>query len=179
MAEIIIEAKDVPADLAEFFEPIEFNTKPDTWTISTKPFKGAHFACVDEETECLTRTGWQSYVDLEKRELIASFDLASGKLSWTPLLGVSQYDVRDETMIQAGNRDLSLLLTPNHRCVVRRRTSTQSVSTEYEVVQAHLLNSRHYIPVAAEWQDNREAIELDPLLAELFWMVCNGRLDTT
>ena len=40
---IILEAKDVPPDLAEYFEPIT-ETKFDTWRIATTPYSGAHFA---------------------------------------------------------------------------------------------------------------------------------------
>ena len=40
---IVLEAKDVPPDLAEYFEPIT-ETKPDVWKVATKPFKEAHFA---------------------------------------------------------------------------------------------------------------------------------------
>jgi len=40
---ILLEAKDVPPDLAEYFEPLT-ETKPDVWTIATQPYSGAHFA---------------------------------------------------------------------------------------------------------------------------------------
>jgi|GEM_PF-2924636 len=151
--------------------------EPMGFLVNPGQFKGAHFACVDEATECLTRRGWQPHVGLQKGELIASFDMVSGKLVWTPLLDIARYNVQDETMIRAGNRDLSLLLTPDHRCVVRKRMREESVGTEYRVVRAHLLNSRHYIPVAADWQDDAEVIEVDPLLAELFgWYVTEGWL---
>jgi DNA modification methylase len=40
---IILEAKDIPPDLLEYFEPI-INGKRDVFTVTTKPFKGAHFA---------------------------------------------------------------------------------------------------------------------------------------
>lgn len=40
---IVLEAKDVPPDLAEYFEPL-VETKSDVWRITTKPYSGAHFA---------------------------------------------------------------------------------------------------------------------------------------
>ena len=42
-AEIILEAKDIPADLLEYFEPIELN-KGTVWDIPTQPNPEAHFA---------------------------------------------------------------------------------------------------------------------------------------
>jgi len=40
---IILEAKDIPADLLEYFEPI-VNGKSDVFKVATQPFKEAHFA---------------------------------------------------------------------------------------------------------------------------------------
>ena len=40
---IILEVKDIPADLLEYFEPVgEF--KSDVWRVATQPYSGAHFA---------------------------------------------------------------------------------------------------------------------------------------
>ena len=47
-ADIILEAKDIPPDLIEYFEPIEIN-KGTTWDITTQPFADAHFAVFPEE----------------------------------------------------------------------------------------------------------------------------------
>jgi len=41
---ILLEGKDIPADLLEFFEPVQINAKGDVFSISTKPYSGAHFA---------------------------------------------------------------------------------------------------------------------------------------
>ena len=40
---IVLETKDIPPDLLEYFEPIT-GTKPDVWRVTTKPLKLAHFA---------------------------------------------------------------------------------------------------------------------------------------
>ena len=42
-ADVIIETKDIPDDLIEYFEPVEA-AKASVWKISTLPFKMAHFA---------------------------------------------------------------------------------------------------------------------------------------
>lgn len=47
-AEIIIEAGNVPDDLAKYFELID-HWKPDVWTIATQPFPDAHFATFPEK----------------------------------------------------------------------------------------------------------------------------------
>ena len=43
MGDVVLDARDVPVDLMEYFESIEFDMK-DVFTINTKPYKGAHFA---------------------------------------------------------------------------------------------------------------------------------------
>jgi len=40
---IILETKDIPLDLLEYFEPIN-ETKKDVWRVTTKPYSEAHFA---------------------------------------------------------------------------------------------------------------------------------------
>jgi len=42
--EIILEAKDVPSDLLEYFEPVELNQNKSVFVINPGSFSGAHFA---------------------------------------------------------------------------------------------------------------------------------------
>lgn len=44
MGNVILLADKVPADLAEFFEPVDTQAKHDVFTISTVSYKGSHFA---------------------------------------------------------------------------------------------------------------------------------------
>lgn len=44
MAEIVMSASEIPADLMEFFEPLNVGNKPDVLTIATEPTPYAHFA---------------------------------------------------------------------------------------------------------------------------------------
>lgn len=54
----------------------------DVWTISTSPAPIAHFACVDDETEALTLSGWKRQGELFDGDVIAAFD--GGHLCWRP-----------------------------------------------------------------------------------------------
>ena len=53
--------------------------KKDVWSLPTASSKFKHFACVDEETECLTLYGWKKYNELKIGEIIASFDYKKRK----------------------------------------------------------------------------------------------------
>jgi hypothetical protein len=44
VAEVVIEASLIPADLLEFFEPVNPDALTDVFKVATRPYKGAHFA---------------------------------------------------------------------------------------------------------------------------------------
>jgi DNA modification methylase len=131
--------------------PAEDTPEADVWTINAQPFKGAHFACVDEETECLTTTGWKRHNDLRIGMLAAQFNVTTERLSWAPIEGIARYDVSGQVMITGLGRSLDMCLTPNHRTVIKRRDSTTRLLKAPIIVEANSLRSSHAIPTAAEW----------------------------
>lgn len=144
------------------------------WEIPTENYSEAHFACVDEETECLTDTGWKNHRDLQIGELAAQFDLVSRKLSWAGVEDVARYQVVDQDMISAHSRDMSVLLTPNHRCVIQRRHHRTRSLNPPEIVRADELRSSHSIPTTAEWDfvgDTSLSLEWAELLG---WYIAEG-----
>jgi hypothetical protein len=150
--------------------------KRTVWTITTKPYPGAHFACVDTETECLTKQGWMNYERLNKGMEIAGYELDTGLLRWQKLNDISAYDVIDEEMVSVETRDMSMLLTWNHRCVVRRRTKEEPITEDAIVIRAHELNTRSYIPISADWAEpSCGGVYMQPEFAELMgWFVTDG-----
>jgi DNA modification methylase len=53
--DVVIDAACIPADLAEFFEPVYPNAVTDTWRIAPKPYRGAHFVTmpIDLAERCI------------------------------------------------------------------------------------------------------------------------------
>jgi DNA modification methylase len=123
------------------------------WSINTAAFDARrlgigdvqHFACVDEETECLTLTGWKKYPQLRRGEMLAAFNMDTGCLQYEPLQDIAVFDY-DGDMYKLGNRDLDALCTPNHRCIVRDRI-TQKVG----IRRADDLVRGLEVPCAAPW----------------------------
>lgn len=146
----------------------------DVWAINPQAYPEAHFACVDQETECLTAEGWKRYDELEIGELAAQYDMESETLSWAPIEDIATYDVQDQEMVVARNRDLKLMLTPNHRCVIKRRHPKTRQYQPPVIVQADQLKPSHSIPTAGEW--NQEGDSTLPLeWAELLgWYISEG-----
>lgn len=112
------------------------------WTIPSQPYKGAHFACVDQETEVLTREGWRRHHNVRDGDEIAAFD--GHVLTWEPAR-FARYSY-DGEMVAVTSRDLSMWLTPNHR-VVRR--GYRRPSDPWTVRRADELRSGDQIPTAA------------------------------
>ena len=139
------------------------------WTLSSEGFKGAHFACVDDATEALTPTGWKKHQDLADGDLIAAYSKEFDRIEWQPA-SFHRYDF-DGELVAVEKRDTSQRLTPNHRCIVRKRTKR---GHDVKVVEAAQLNSRMNLLMTAEWGAPTETgIGLE--MAELIgWFVAEG-----
>jgi len=133
--------------------------------------------CVDEDTEILTKRGWLRHTDLTTEDEVAGYDLDTGLARWTRCVGVHRYQ-HDGAMIAIDRRTLSMRLTPDHRCVVQKRTShAVNRPGPVEVVRASELNGWCYIPRSAEWMDYGEkSIGMD-LAALCGWVASEGWYD--
>ncbi len=153
------------------------------WTIPTQPLivpdthrqhwnLPNHFACVDEQTEILTRRGWLAHDRLTVEDMVAAYDPASRRAAWSPCLAVHRYDY-DGEMVAVEKRNLSMLLTPNHRCVVRRPHS--AMPNLDETVEAADLGPKHAIPRSVRWEGGAEDEAMGAYLAALYgWVAAEG-----
>jgi hypothetical protein len=133
-----------------------------------------HFACVDEETQILTRSGWRTHAELQVGDEVAGYDLDTGISGWTRCHGVHRFKY-DGPMVAVECRALSMKLTPNHRAVV---TKSRRLRQAPEIVKAAELRPKHMIPRSLkDWrEDGREkAIGLD--VARLCgWIAAEGHV---
>lgn len=136
--------------------------------VTTRGFKGAHFACVDLETEALTRKGWRRQEDLCDGEEIAAFDPHHG-IVWQPAT-FHRYTCSSD-LISIEKRDTSQLLTTNHRCLVRRRTKR---GYKYDVVTADCLTSRMDLVISSKWGCRGSRTVGLPMAELMGWYVAEG-----
>ena len=115
--------------------------KRDVWTVATQPYSEAHFACVDAETEALTPNGWMCHGVLNDGDLIAAYNRDTAQTEWQRAT-FHRYDY-DGELVVIEKRDSSQRLTPNHRCLVKRRVGGECV------VLADELKPGMQIPVTA------------------------------
>ena len=143
--------------------------KSDVWRIASQGYPGAHYACVDAETEALTKTGWKKHADLRDGEWIAAYDRGTGLLSWQSAT-FHRYDY-DGEMVVFDKRDTSQWLTPNHRCIVMHRGKK---GYRVDVKRAEHLNGRdHFLMTARFTEEPENSIGVD-MAALLGWYTSEG-----
>ena len=142
----------------------------DILELTTQPFKGAHFACVDEQTECLTQQGWKKYNDLNLGENIITFNVDTDQLEVKPLLAKYVYECNEE-ITKVDSRDLSMWITNNHRCIVLKRTKK---GERKEIIYAQFLNSRTKILTGSKGLLNQTEIYPNSFIEVLAWILTEG-----
>ena len=140
--------------------------KRSVWTVNTKPFREAHFACVDSETEALTPHGWKKQHELIDGDIIASYNKDTDKIGWQPAT-FHRYDY-DADMVFINKRDSTQLLTPNHRCLIKRRSGNISVVT------ADTLKPSMKIPLVAPFEIEKNQGVGRVMASLLGWYVTEG-----
>lgn len=150
------------------------------WEIATEPLVVPehlgvdHYACVDADTEIMTRRGWLRHDEVRAGDEVAGYDLDTGLVRWTTCHGVHRYDY-DSDLIAVDKRDLSMRLTPNHRTVVQKRRGIHGHRGPVEVVRADELAPQHFIPRSAEWEDGQPTKSIGADLAALCgWIAAEG-----
>jgi DNA modification methylase len=138
----------------------------DVWTIASHPFPEAHFACVDAETEALTPDGWKLHSDLTDGDQIAAYERENDRLTWQAATFHRYPYVGDLVAIE--KRDASQRLTPNHRCLIKRRVSGIAV------VEARDLKPGMQIPMVARLDVTESDGVGRELAALLGWYLAEG-----
>jgi DNA modification methylase len=137
------------------------------WSISPKGFREAHFACVDAETEALTTQGWKKHHELQDGEPIAAYERSIDALVWQPAT-FYRYPY-DGPLIAIEKRDSSQRMTPDHRCLVRRR-----VSGVGETTAARLKPGMSILTAATLWRPAEDGGPGEDFAALLGWYLTEG-----
>jgi len=166
-------------DQERIYDPSQYTkkNKRSVWNIPVgKSEVTEHYACVDQETECLTSEGWKKYNEIKKGMLLAQYDVKTQRASWGICKKVFSYEVCDQEMIYPKNRNIQMLLTPNHRTVIFKRSSgyDRKWKTKPMIISANELRPGHGIPISAKW-DYKGIEPYSIYWAELMgWYVAEG-----
>lgn len=99
-------------------------------------------ACLSEDTEVLTESGWKLIVEVQKGEKIPSLNLNTNQVE----LAINQETVNNPyngKMIHFKGRATDFLVTPNHRMVVHK-SKGQNKYTEAVIERADALLGKHF-----------------------------------
>jgi len=102
--------------------------------------------CYSSDTEILSETGWKTFDKLEKNEKVMTFDLENRILKFKKPEKI--YWMKHEgEMIHFKHRELDLLVTPNHRMLVKNRKSEK-----IEILEAENLRGEKEIFLSGIWK---------------------------
>ena len=131
--------------------------------------------CVPPDTEILSKRGWLRYDELTTDDEVAGFDIDTATSRWTHVERVNIYQY-DGEMVSVERRALSMLMTPDHRCVVDHRESRDAnrPSGDVHIVHARDLTRSHYIPRSSVWDEYGEKSIGEDLAALCGWVASEG-----
>ncbi|HID60590.1 MAG TPA: ribonucleoside triphosphate reductase, partial [Hadesarchaea archaeon] len=78
--------------------------------------------CYDEKTEVLTRDGWKWFKNVKPSDEIATLNIETRELEYQKPIGIYKFRYNGK-MVHFKNRNIDLLVTPDHRMLVSSRRS--------------------------------------------------------
>jgi NH3-dependent NAD+ synthetase len=111
------------------------------------------FFCFDERTRVITKEGPRIYEDLRPGDTVFSYDASSDMVVESKVQGVHVFDY-DGNMIHFVSDNLDLMVTPNHRMLVRSSSTGEVSRAKVRFRRADECLSRKYtvIPVPRGWK---------------------------
>jgi len=103
------------------------------------------YPCVPLDSKALTKNGWKSYEELNKGELILTYNIEKDELEWKPIINLNFFE-NAEMMRMFKPTGFSIKCTPNHKWVVRRGNDYSTT----ELIETKDLPKRSRIVMCAE-----------------------------
>lgn len=90
--------------------------------------------CLDLETEILTDKGWTTHNDINKASFAYSYDMQTGKIEKSPILGSIERDVSiNEQFITFNGQLLKFRVTDQHRMIFHTKNAPVQIKTAMEM----------------------------------------------
>lgn len=133
--------------------------------------------CLSEETEILTKSGFKSFDDIDKNELVAAPNMKTQKIEWLPIKGFIKRKLNEnEYMVQYSSPHLSINVSNKHDMFISSPGNTKY--SPYKKIKAEELISRvseFRIPVAVK-SDNPDLPINDDEIRFIAWFLTDGTL---
>jgi len=131
------------------------------------------FQCLSEDTKILTPIGWKSYDELNKGDVIFTFNLKTHELEKKPITSIFVKKYKG-VMYNLRNRTQDQLISPHHR-VVRQIFNTNKYKLE-PIEDVLKLKSPTSVPVVAE-NNNLDLDISDRQLELMAWILSEGTIE--
>jgi hypothetical protein len=122
-------------------------TNPKLWSRAKSMARSKFdvYPCVPLDSKSLTKNGWKSYEELNKGELILTYNIEKDELEWKPIINLNFFE-NAELVRMYKPTGFSIKCTPNHKWVVRRGND-YSIT---ELIETKDLPKRSRIVMCAE-----------------------------
>jgi len=146
-----------------------FNAKPQvTKAKGGQSYHNYGLACFSDDTEVLTNEGWKLFSELNKNENVMVFK--DGNIFYEkPSAYISNY--YNGKMVSIQTRSVDLLVTPNHKMIVQRKTNTKW-DDKWSSILAENIDYKYRIPTAGDFNFTDVIPEYpfsDEMDAETWW----------
>jgi len=160
----------------------------------TTAYKIGHFdkvfdydlTCYSEDTECLTINGWKYIKNLEIGENILGFNTKTNKCRFQPVIKITSSEYSGD-MIALTSRKVDLLVTPNHRVLLKNHIRCENAKayrengkhsfTDWLVYEAgNLPNGNYKMPISYPIEDKPDYSVSDNLIQLIAWINTEGHI---
>lgn len=118
--------------------------------------------CFDENVDILTVDGWKAISEISDKEIVMTFNVEKNKYEYQQITDKIVEDYKGE-MVRLNHKSLNMLVTPNHRFVMKGRSDSIH-RDEYDMIQAKDLNNnrkKRFIKSEDNWDgDDYEFFEI-------------------
>ena len=135
--------------------------------------QGKPFGCYSADTDLMTRSGWKRHDELQEGEEVAIFDPTTGRLRWSIPSKIHAYPYSGD-MVSVQSHAVDLMVTPNHRMLVRPGWPTPDRSWRFKRAD-EIQKSDWLIPTAAAFEDGGRDVPED-FANFLGWFVTEGNI---
>jgi len=133
--------------------------------------------CVSDDTEILTQRGWLTCYEVTEDDFTLGYNKDTGKMRWQKIDSVNIFPYFGE-MKHISARSLDILMTPDHRCVIKRkyhrRLPDQEYVQEITIDTAKNLRTHDEIVVAGDYVAPKEKVIPDDIVRLVGWVVTEG-----
>ena len=115
------------------------------------------YACVDMETQALTKSGWKYYKDLREGEMVMTYNMEKDVKEWKPILNL--HFVPQAKRVRIVGRGINVVCTPDHRWATIRKAKVKNKTVDiFEYCRTDELTKSHRIISNAPYLGSEDTV---------------------